>query len=38
MGGLGISGENAALALYLAADETIFTMGQCQIIDGGWSD
>jgi 2-keto-3-deoxy-L-fuconate dehydrogenase len=30
--------EVAALALYLASDESLFTTGQIHIIDGGWSN
>jgi 2-keto-3-deoxy-L-fuconate dehydrogenase len=37
MARLGRPGEVAALALYLAADESSFVTGQCHIIDGGWS-
>lgn len=37
MGRLGTAAEIAALALYLASDESSFTTGQCHIIDGGWS-
>jgi 2-keto-3-deoxy-L-fuconate dehydrogenase len=37
MGRLGEPAEIAALALYLASDESQFTTGQCHIIDGGWS-
>jgi len=37
MGRLGTPAEIAALALYLASDESEFTTGQCHIIDGGWS-
>jgi 2-keto-3-deoxy-L-fuconate dehydrogenase len=37
MGRLGRSAEIAALALYLASDESGFTTGQCHVIDGGWS-
>lgn len=37
MGRLGKPEEIAALALYLASDESAFTTGQCHIIDGGWS-
>ena len=28
----------AALALYLASDEAIFTAAQCHVVDGGWSN
>ncbi|HLN50230.1 MAG TPA: SDR family oxidoreductase, partial [Steroidobacteraceae bacterium] len=37
MGRLGDPAEVAALALYLASDESGFTTGQIHIIDGGWS-
>lgn len=37
MGRLGRVGEIAALALYLASDESAFTTGQIQVIDGGWT-
>lgn len=36
MGRLGSTEEIAALALYLASDESGFTTGQPHIIDGGW--
>jgi 2-keto-3-deoxy-L-fuconate dehydrogenase len=36
MGRLGKPEEIAALALYLASDESGFTTGQTHIIDGGW--
>lgn len=36
MGRLGKPSEIAALALYLASDESAFTTGQVHIIDGGW--
>ena len=36
MGRLGKAEEIAALALYLASDESAFTTGQIHIIDGGW--
>lgn len=36
MGRLGKAEEIAALALYLASDESGFTTGQTHIIDGGW--
>ena len=36
MGRLGTPEEIAALALYLAADESAFTTGATHIIDGGW--
>lgn len=38
MGRLGKVGEIAALAVYLASDESSFTTGTAQIIDGGWSN
>jgi 2-keto-3-deoxy-L-fuconate dehydrogenase len=38
MGRLGKPAEIAALALYLASDESEFTTGQCHVIDGGWSN
>src|SRR5271169_4993789 len=37
MGRLGEADEIAALALYLAADESSFTTGAIHVIDGGWS-
>jgi len=37
MGRLGTADEIAALAVYLASDESAFTTGTSQIIDGGWS-
>ena len=37
MGRLGETDEIAALALYLASDESSFTTGAIHIIDGGWS-
>jgi 2-keto-3-deoxy-L-fuconate dehydrogenase len=37
MGRLGRAEEIAALAVYLASDESSFTTGSVQIIDGGWS-
>jgi len=37
MGRLGETGEIAALAVYLASDESSFTTGQIHIIDGGWA-
>ncbi len=36
MGRLGRAAEIAALALYLASDESAFTTGQAHVIDGGW--
>jgi 2-keto-3-deoxy-L-fuconate dehydrogenase len=38
MGRLGKPAEIAALALYLASDESSFTTGQPFVIDGGWSN
>ncbi|MCF3946184.1 SDR family oxidoreductase [Acidiphilium iwatense] len=38
MGRLGTPEEIAALALYLAADESRFTTGVAHVIDGGWSN
>jgi 2-keto-3-deoxy-L-fuconate dehydrogenase len=37
MGRLGDTAEIAALATYLASDESAFTTGQAQVIDGGWT-
>ena len=37
MGRLGRADEIASLALYLASDESSFTTGTAQIVDGGWS-
>ncbi|MEO6360632.1 MAG: SDR family oxidoreductase [Sphingomicrobium sp.] len=37
MGRLGKAEEIAALALYLASDESSFTTGAVHLIDGGWS-
>lgn len=37
MGRVGQAEEIAALALYLASDESGFTTGQTHIIDGGWA-
>ena len=34
----GRADEIAALAVYLASDESAFTTGTAQIIDGGWSN
>lgn len=38
MGRLGRVSEIAALAVYLASDESAFTTGTAQVIDGGWSN
>jgi len=38
MGRLGRVDEIAALAVYLASDESAFTSGTTQVIDGGWSN
>ena len=38
MGRLGRVSEIAALAVYLASDESSFTTGTSQVIDGGWSN
>jgi 2-keto-3-deoxy-L-fuconate dehydrogenase len=38
MGRVGRTEEIAALAVYLASDESAFTTGTAQIIDGGWSN
>ncbi len=37
MGRLGKAEEIAALALYLASNESSFTTGQIHVIDGGWT-
>ena len=37
MGRLGTAEEIAALAIYLASDESRFTTGTAAIVDGGWS-
>jgi 2-keto-3-deoxy-L-fuconate dehydrogenase len=37
MGRLGTPDEIASLAVYLASEESAFTTGTTQIIDGGWS-
>ncbi|MEE9389195.1 MAG: SDR family oxidoreductase [Paracoccaceae bacterium] len=37
MGRIGTAEEIAALALYLASDDSSFTTGQTHAIDGGWS-
>ena len=38
MGRLGRTSEIAALAVYLASNESAFTTGTTQVIDGGWSN
>jgi 2-keto-3-deoxy-L-fuconate dehydrogenase len=38
VGRLGKPEEIAALAVYLASDESAFTTGTAQVIDGGWSN
>lgn len=38
MGRLGEPEEIAALALYLASDESAFTTGTTHVVDGGWSN
>lgn len=38
MGRIGKAEEIAALAVYLASDESAFTTAQAHIIDGGWSN
>lgn len=38
MGRVGRAEEIAALAVYLASDESAFTTGTAQVIDGGWSN
>lgn len=38
LGRLGTPQEVAALVVYMASDESRFTTGTTQIIDGGWSD
>ena len=38
MGRLGHADEIAALAVYLASDDSAFTTGTTQVIDGGWSN
>jgi 2-keto-3-deoxy-L-fuconate dehydrogenase len=38
MGRLGTAHEIAAMALYLASDDSSFTTAQCFHVDGGWSN
>jgi 2-keto-3-deoxy-L-fuconate dehydrogenase len=38
LGRVGKASEIAALAVYLASDESAFTTGTTQVIDGGWSN
>ena len=38
IGRVGRAEEVAALAVYLASDESAFTTGTIQVIDGGWSN
>ncbi|TAN04858.1 MAG: SDR family oxidoreductase [Rhodanobacteraceae bacterium] len=38
MGRLGAPEEIAALAVYLASDESAFTTGAIHVVDGGWTD
>jgi 2-keto-3-deoxy-L-fuconate dehydrogenase len=38
MGRIGRTEEIAALAVYLAGDESAFTTGTASVIDGGWSN
>ncbi len=38
MGRVGAPQEIAALALYLASDESAFTTGHAHVIDGGWTN
>ncbi len=38
MGRIGKTDEIAALAAYLASDESAFTTGQIHVVDGGWAN
>ncbi len=38
MGRLGSTAEIAALAVYLASDESAYTTGAIHVVDGGWSN
>jgi 2-keto-3-deoxy-L-fuconate dehydrogenase len=38
MGRVGRPEEIAALAVYLASDDSAFTTGAVHVIDGGWSN
>ena len=38
MGRLGRAEEIAALAVYLASDESAYTTGTIHVIDGGWTN
>lgn len=38
MGRIGTAEEIAAMALYLASDDSTFITGQTMAIDGGWSN
>jgi 2-keto-3-deoxy-L-fuconate dehydrogenase len=38
VGRVGRASEIAALAVYLGSDESAFTTGTSQVIDGGWSN
>jgi 2-keto-3-deoxy-L-fuconate dehydrogenase len=38
MGRLGDASEIAALAAFLACDESAFITGTAQLIDGGWAN